>query len=299
MDDAYILPGPGSTYFSTTTQADPVTTPIKKDPVVNPFNDLTGSWDATLDSLKTFLDGQGGGDLLFFFNNNQTGTGADINLAAWGRVWITDKDKKVVGDTYYLTNAVLNDPKAGYGGGTQSGIYGTDLGIDFGDPKQFTGSGASPLVVDPTNGRSDYVLSGSNFCVDKTTFLPAVCGVGNSSPELAHNLGTAEAAYALHFPELNARLKTLFAGSGLNQYTLHVDVRLGCQAADGSDAEATGSNGGTTHCTARSLNNGAERIFIGTGNVASTSVPEPGILALLAAALAGLGITRRRLVRQA
>jgi hypothetical protein len=280
MNDSYATPTgkSGSAYFSTGSATDPGSS------LGAPQHDLTTTWDASLASLQTFLTGAGGGELLFFFNNNQDGT-INVNLAAWGRVWITDAGGNQVGKQFYLTNQ-----GAAYGAG----------GVDFGDPTAYTGAdNQAPLVG--SAARTDYVLSGSGFCVHNTTFLIVDCSDPNASPSIEHNLGAEEAAYAVQFPELNLLLSDLFGNAllDLSQYTMHVEARLGCQAANGADAVATASNGGTGHCALRSLTNGGEKIFIGTGQSTTTTVPEPGSLALFGIALLGLGWGRRRLSRKA
>jgi hypothetical protein len=57
-------------------------------------------------------------------------------------------------------------------------------------------------------------------------------------------------------------------------YTLHVDVRMGCDPARAPNADA---------CTSYALNNGFEQLFL--GRLASATVPEPGTLVLI-----GLGL---------
>lgn len=304
MDNVYGTPSgaSGDKYFSTTSATQPTS-------AGGTYANLSGSWDASVAALM----GQFGANQvpMFMFNNNQLDRA--VNLAAWGRVWVSDNaGNAVTGQNYYLTNQRIAgnpntylDPILQHSGG----------GIDFNEAggtspwSSFTGSGTAPVVgannqpfSDPTNPTpptTDYVLSGSDYCIHNTTFLPVACTDPNSSPKIKNNLGANEVAYAVLFPELNAWLAGLHVADRA-AYTLHVDFRLGCQDATGADKPATD----TSHCRTnfpgttgfdsidtRSINNGYEQLFIVGVNQA---VPEPGMLALLGIAFGGLALTRRR-----
>lgn len=242
--------------------------------------------------------------MVVFFNNNQEnslGTAAQ-SLAAWARVWITNAAGAVVGSTFEFTNMDGAYNLVSQGGGVFMGNVNTYTasGSGAGDPSSFTGP-----------SHTDFVLSGGSLCVMTGPGLPAPvpmsCGtvppVGYTvSSAINHNLGADHVAYSILFPELNAALAGLFGSlsdATLAGYTLHADIRLGCDALN-VQATIQGQPGfeyGTTQLGnwmdcgvyngwGNALNNGYEQIFIGTA-----IVPVPGSLALVALALTSLRIT--------
>lgn len=279
MDDAYSTPSgvSGSIFF----RPDPTTDRGSTGTIKNNYDD---TWDASLAAMKTFL---GGNQLVTFFNNNQTNSGgkATESLAAWGQVWLTDASNVIVGDVFQFTNR--NKPYKLFteGGG----------GIPLGDPTTYTNTVVGNPIAG-TNAATDYVLSGGAIC--RIGVLPVPCDTPGASAPIQHNLGADHAAYAILFPELNARLDSLFASktdAELADYTLHIDVRLGCDPSI-TDIAGVCTGNDPTVPYGRSLNNGYEQIFIGTATP-RTTVPEPGTMALAGFALAALGwITGRRRV---
>ncbi|MCB1909876.1 MAG: PEP-CTERM sorting domain-containing protein [Rhodocyclaceae bacterium] len=302
MDDAYETPSGvgGENYFQTGGLNFGGNTYPAPDPGgAGEFtNDFNNTWDATVASLASFLSGE---QLVFFFNNNQLNqTQAQQSLAAWGQLWITDAAGNVVDpdgvggpETGYFEFTNNNSPYAlvSEGGG----------GVPLGDPTGYTSTGrTAPTATTLADGTvlTDYVLSGGELCADAgLNFVDcddpsAVIGPVN------HNLGANNAAYAIVFPELNALLDALIANAALDltQYTLHIDLRMGCDPTlFGVDPDALICDGELADGSGwgKNLNNGYEQVFIGTA-ARVQQVPEPAVLTLLGIGMLGLAASRRQ-----
>lgn len=274
MDDAYTTPSgeSGSNFFSTGTVADPTAEP-------DFVGDADATWDATLASLMSFLNGD---DMVFMFNNNNL-NGANLqSLAAWMQITLTD-DQGQVFKTYDFTND--NNPYAliSEGGG----------GTFMGDVTSYTSDGSGP--DGNTNSDTDYVLSGGPLCINTDTPvpIPVPCDGSGILPvsegPINHNLGADEVAYAVLFPELNLELADLFSSltvEELGLYTLNIDLRLGCDeslfSATAEDELCTGEVSGF----GKNLNNGYEQLFISTATPpVQATEPKPSWLVLTTLAL--------------
>ncbi len=272
MDDAYSTPsGQGDpNFFSTGTTSDPGGS--------GEFaGDEDATWDTTLSALQSYLAGE---EMVFFFNNNNLNAQNEQSLAAWGRATIYDDTGAVLG-MFDFTN------DGGAYGLVSEGGGGTFLG----DPGLYNSDGSEPLIGD--NSSTDYVLSGGAVCVDTDTTPPTPVSCTNPDADdgpINHNLGADEAAYAIVAPELNALLQSLFDGGlDLSEYTMSLDIRLGCDSAFGDEDDEICS--GVESGWGKNLNNGYEQVFIATATFGD--VPEPGALFLLGSGLLMLGWRKR------
>ncbi len=284
-DNAYSTPNStGQSSWSTVTEFDPATlikSDTDADDISSDFDDQAATWDISLSSLTTFLNG---GDLLFFFNNNQINSDDSTtqNLLAWAQLTLVDSEG--VAPTIYYD--FTNDPERG----------GYDPTIT---PSDYTSPGAWTPTVDLTDPEgvlqsgSDYVLAGGDLYVADDPLsafygqiLFKVDGIYYSYNPLdpynlsdwveytstvrtiAQNLGANQAAYVLMSPELNDFLSLWTEDSLYDTMSLQINFEY--------------------------LNNGYEQIFIRSSSQNFTVVPEPSTLILLGGGIFGVGFYLRR-----
>ncbi|WP_448568111.1 hypothetical protein [Thalassotalea ganghwensis] len=282
MDDAYATPSgeSGSNFFSTGTVLDP-------NSANEFFGDSDNTWDTTLSALLGFLNGD---DMVFMFNNNNLNGGNLQSLAAWMRITVSDDNGGVVG-VYDLTNN-----NSAYNLVTQDGG-----GTFMGDVTSYTSDNSEP--DGNTNTNTDYVLSGGPICLNTVAELipvPVACDGSGPYPvtdgPINHNLGSDEVAYAVLFPELNDQLYQLantLTLQELTNYTLNIDLRLGCDPdlfLKTADDEICS---GALHGYGKNINNGFEQLFIATNTRQGTDIPEPPLTILFATAV--LAMLRKKL----
>ena len=257
-------------------------------------NNGANTWDTSLSALKSYLAGE---SMVFFFNNNQTSSGAayDQSLAAWAQITVKNAAGVAVG-IYDLTNRGTTAGAGGAYAPVTSGGGGTLMGNVANYTHSLADGNTNPVAGNRTS--TDYVLSGGQLCLDSAGQVLVACGTPGASAPINHNLGANQAAYALVFPELNAQLNSLFgslAAGDLANYTMSVDVRLGCDPNTLGGATGPICKGSLTDGYGRDLNSGYEQIFISTQrDVTITQMPEPATIALAGLALFAAGWARRR-----
>jgi len=245
---------------------------------VSGSNFFSGIWNSTLAAFTGFLAGE---NPLFFFNNNQVNSGAatNQNVAVWAQVSLTGTGA----NTRYFTFSNLGSSYALFtegGGGIFNGTAGTGA---FGGINVAASALPGPLAG--TNAATDYVLSGGPICLTAADIPVSCSSPGAVTGPINNNLGANQAAYALDSPALNDFLADWIGGSFSDYTDIHVNLRFGCDPATGT--------AGVGDCIGRDANNGFEQLFIGTSTTV-IQVPEPGMLALLALGLLGLGLAYRR-----
>lgn len=283
-DNPFVPPQGKTDTFQFSAASEP-TPPLDAGGTNNDLADFTGdqvgTWEVTLAALADYL-GIGTAtpnNLIFLFDNNQTGTTEGQWLYIWATAAILDSSGALVGNQCYSLFA--ND----YTGGCQT--YNADGSVNNApDP-------VAPTFDVDKNGKvlginnpldTNYVAVVGDFCVDKSTGVSynigqaaneGACAIdvdtnlARSGYYVSNNLGQSSAEFAAW----NAALEAYVIANYLSCPTcvLSIDAKFA------------------------NMNDGPEQLWIGGTSFRNPPVlPEPGSLALLSLGLAAMWVPFRR-----